>query len=195
VKRSASFVGVMASCALLGACGAASEVSSTPVTSSASASANTTAAPRTTVAPSTTAEPQVAHVGATIAVSVQGTGINNVPADVTLVKVIDPAQGTNQFFTPRAGNRFVGAEFVIKAVRSASDDANSDAVLIGSNNQTYTPDFYSIAGCTNFNEGSFTLAPGQSTTGCVTFQVPSGVTVKQVEFGTQGGTVGLWEVP
>src|SRR5271165_7536322 len=45
---------------------------------------------------------------------------------VTLTRVIDPAQGADQFTTPDNGNRFVGAVFSIKGISGTfSDDANS----------------------------------------------------------------------
>jgi hypothetical protein len=37
---------------------------------------------------------------------------------VTLTKVIDPAQGADQFTTPGNGNRFVGAIFTIPHLRA-----------------------------------------------------------------------------
>ena len=118
---------------------------------------------------------------------------------VTLAKVIDPAQGADQFTSPNNGNRFVGAVFTIKALSGSpsDEDANSDAALIGSNGQTYTADFDSIAGYTNFNDGSIDVAQGDTVTGAVTFQVPSGVAVSKVQW-TPGGGFGStvqWNVP
>jgi hypothetical protein len=104
---------------------------------------------------------------------------------VTLAKVIDPAQGADQFNTPNNGFRFVGAVFTLKGVSGTfSDDASSDASVIGSNGQSYTADFDSIAGYTNFNSGEFNLTPGQVSVGAVTFQVPVGVKVASVQWGS-----------
>jgi hypothetical protein len=94
----------------------------------------------------------------------------------------------------------VGVELTIKNTGSASinDDANSTVTVIGSDNQTYQGDFNSISECTNFNDGSYTLASGESTTGCVTFQVPTGVSVAKVRFEPTSFTssdVGEWLVP
>jgi hypothetical protein len=110
---------------------------------------------------------------------------------VTLTKIIDPAQGADQFTTPDAGNRFVGAVFTIKAISGSpqDEDANSDAVLVGSNGQSYTADFSSIAGYTNFSNGEIRVAQGESSTGAVTFQVPDGVKVAKVQW-TPGGILG-----
>ncbi|HVA08606.1 MAG TPA: DUF4352 domain-containing protein [Acidimicrobiales bacterium] len=119
---------------------------------------------------------------------------------MTLVKVIDPAQAADQFTTPDAGKRFVGTEFTIVNSGSATfdDDANNDGSVVGSDNQTYTADMSDIAGCTNFNSGQVTLAGGQSATGCVVFQVPTGVNVVNVHFAANmglGGDTAEWINP
>jgi hypothetical protein len=117
--------------------------------------------------------------------------------DVTLVKVIDPAQGADSFSTPDNGKRFVGAVLTIKGVSgSSSDDTNSDAVVTGSNGQQYQADFNNIQGYTNFNSGSFNVSPGQTVTGAVNFQVPTGVSVHNVQWVPNAftGTAGTWNV-
>ena len=118
---------------------------------------------------------------------------------VTVAQVIDPAQGADQFTTPGNGNRFVGAVFNIKGINGTfSDDANNDATLIGSNGQTYTADFNSIAGYTNFNDGEYNVSAGENSVGTVTFQVPLAVTVAKIEWSANGGFAGApaeWLVP
>jgi hypothetical protein len=118
---------------------------------------------------------------------------------VTLTQVIDPAQGADQFTTPQSGNRFVGAVFDIKGINGTfSDDANNDATLIGSNGQTYTADFDSIAGYTSFNDGEYTVSAGENSVGAVTFQVPLAVTVAKIEWSANGGLGGApaeWLIP
>jgi hypothetical protein len=118
---------------------------------------------------------------------------------VTLTQVIDPAQGADQFTSPQSGNRFVGAAFDIKGTNGTfSDDANNDATLIGSNGQTYTADFDSIAGYTNFNHGEYSVSAGESSVGAVTFQIPVTVTVSKIEWSANGGLGGApaeWLIP
>lgn len=118
---------------------------------------------------------------------------------VTLVKVIDPAKGANQFTTPDNGKRFVGAVFTVTAVNGSPKNENADlaASVTGSNGQSYQADFNEIAGYTNFNHGEITVAEGQSVTGAVTFQVPDGVKVTRVLWGSLGGFGGTvqWSVP
>lgn len=107
---------------------------------------------------------------------------------VYLTKVIDPAQGADQFTTPDSGKRFVGAVFKLKGLTgSMQDDANNDATLIGSNGQTYQADFDDIAGYTNFNSGEFNVSAGEKSVGAVVFQVPVGVKVSKIEWSATGG--------
>lgn len=105
---------------------------------------------------------------------------------VALTKIIDPAQSTDQI-TPDNGKRFVSAVFTIKTTSGdgpQQEDADSDAALVGSDGQTYIPDIIPIAGYTDFAVGEIHAAPGDSTTGAVTFQVPTGVKVSKVQWST-----------
>ena len=113
-------------------------------------------------------------------------------------QVIDPAQGTDEFNQPDNGKRFVSAVLTITGVSgTAQDDANNDATLNGSDHQVYQPDFDSIAGYTNFNSGDFSVSPGTSQIGAVTFQVPDGVTVTSVVWANSsgfGGGTATWTI-
>lgn len=117
---------------------------------------------------------------------------------ITLIKVIDPAHGADQFTTPTNGNRFVGAVFTVKALSGSprDEDADSNAVLVGGNGQTYTADFSTIAGYTNFSSGVINVAQGDTTTGAVTFQIPSSVKVSKVQWSDSlfGSTL-QWNLP
>jgi len=116
---------------------------------------------------------------------------------VTLVKVIDPAQGADQFTTPDSGKRFVGAVFRITALNGSpqDEDANNDAALVGSDGQAYSADFDAIAGYTNFDNGQIQVAQGDSEIGAVTFQVPDGVKVAEIQWTGGGfGSAVQWDV-
>jgi hypothetical protein len=108
---------------------------------------------------------------------------------VTLTRVIDPATGENQFTVPDAGKRFVGLVFRIKAVTGSprDEDANNDAVVIGSNGQNYSADFDGIAGHANFDHGAIQVSPGETVTGSVTFQLPKDVKVSTVQWTALSG--------
>lgn len=136
-------------------------------------------------ASSPASKPKVAGVGSYFDVQ-DGSGDTY---RVTLVKVIDPAQGADQFNTPDSGNRFVGAVFTIKALSGSpqDEDANDDAAVVGSNGQTYNADVDDIAGYTNFSNGQINVAQGDTTTGAVVFQVPDGIKVTEVQWSTSAG--------
>ena len=108
---------------------------------------------------------------------------------VTLAKVIDPAKGENQFTVPDAGKRFVGLVFRVKALTGSpqDEDANNNAVIIGSNGQNYAADFDGIAGYTNFDHGAIHVSKGETVTGSVTFQLPKDVKVSTVQWTALSG--------
>jgi hypothetical protein len=109
---------------------------------------------------------------------------------VTMVKVIDPARGADQSSSPDAGKRFVGLVFRIRALTGSpqNEDADSNAVLVGGNGQTYSADYSDgIAGYTNFDSGSIHVAQGNTVTGAVTFQVPDGVTISKIQWSALSG--------
>jgi hypothetical protein len=88
------------------------------------ASAGTASAKR---AHSSAARPKVAGMGSYF-------DVQDASGDtyrVTLVKIIDPAQGADQFNTPDSGKRFVGVVFTIKALNGSpqNEDANDDAAV------------------------------------------------------------------
>ena len=95
---------------------------------------------------------------------------------VALTAVTDPAQGLDDFDQPDAGDRLVSAQFkIVGDVGTFSDDANSDATIIGSDNQTYQPTYDTVKGCTNFDSGSYKVLRGQTSVGCVVFEEPTGL--------------------
>lgn len=130
--------------------------------------------------------------------TVSGTDNNGKPTryGVTATTVLNPAYGSDQYTTPDSGKHFVGVKFIIAGKTGfSSDDANSDAVLIGSNGQVYSADFDNLSAGTNFNDGEFSVNAGQSVNGWVAFQMPNGVSVKSVQwspdFGNQPATWSL----
>jgi hypothetical protein len=197
----AAAVAVTAGLALSGlaGCGATTQ-SGTGSTTSASA---TTAAPSTTlpltsaslaVTPTTIQPP--GHVGDTVQVPAAG---QNPPAQVTLVKVVDPAQGADRFSQPVSGGRFVGVQLRITLGGTAPQflDPNSDTILTDANGNLYQPIDANLVSCPAFNLGA-TVSPGTAVLGCVTFQVGFDAKVKEITF-TPGGAFGNvsadWVVP
>ena len=62
-----------------------------------------------------------------------------------------------------------------------------EASLIGSDNQSCTPDISTVSGCTDFDSGSYQPTPRSSATGCVTFQMPTGVTPAKLQYTPGSG--------
>lgn len=108
---------------------------------------------------------------------------------VKLVAVMDPAQGADQFTTPDPGKRFVAVELSITNQSSGTDsnDANDNTSVVGSNKQVYSSDVSSVAECTNFDDGLYTLSKGENEVGCVTFQLPTGVSVAKIQYNPNAG--------
>lgn len=108
---------------------------------------------------------------------------------VKLVGVIDPAQGADQFTTPDAGKRFVAVEISItgKSPGNDSNSADDNLGVVGTNHQVYSADLSSVSECTDFANGQYTVTKDQSETGCVAFQLPTGVNVAQVKYNPNAG--------
>lgn len=168
-----------------GACGVATHAVTTP---SSNGNSQSNFSSVTTSAP-------IAHVGSILNFSGQG----NSAYSVRLMQIIDPAQGSDQYVTPTPGDRFVAVLFSLTAgAQAVSGDANVNASAIGSNGQTYTADFDSVSECTSFSSGEYRIVAHQSATGCVVFQVPTGISVAKVQWAPSGGYsngFGQWSVP
>jgi hypothetical protein len=150
-----------------------------------------------TTAATTAATPTPNNLERPVGASFTDTDSSNNEMTVTLMSVQDPATGADQYTTPDNGKRFVAARFkIVGKSGTFSDDANSNATVIGSDSQTYQADFSNVKGCTNFNSGSYTVTAGQTSIGCVVFQVPKGVKVAQIEWGALfgGGAPAIWMV-
>ena len=77
-------------------------------------------------------------------------------------------------------------------------NTNSDVSMVGSDNQSYRADFATVTECKDFVDGWFLLAAGASTTGCVVFKFPQGVTPVTVNYVPSSGIshdVGEWLNP
>jgi hypothetical protein len=179
---------LLAGLAVVLGCSSKATVVTSPVTKG-------TGAP-TRSATSTTAA-VVAHVGNTL--SLKSTPESS-PAQVTLVKVVDPASGADQFTTPDAGKRFVGVQLriVLGGANAASDVfPDNDTTVFDASGQSYSSDVSSLANCQSFAT-PLTLSPGVPALGCVSFQAPTGTKITRVQFTPASGFASVtaqWQVP
>ena len=135
----------------------------------------------TTIAPS-------ASVGTTVAIP--GTN-RNAPEFVTLLNVIDPATGADQFSSPVAGGKFVGVQIriTVSGTATAAEDPYTDTTVTDSQGNVYTTTPANIQGCTAIKSAR-SIAPGKSLTGCLTFQLESDSRVAHITFTPSGAQFG-----
>jgi hypothetical protein len=163
----------------------------------AGAAAGPSAGTAGTPSPSGTGHAATSHgqLGSALAVS----DSSGTQLDVTLQKVIDPADGANQYSKPGSGQHFVGVKLHVqnKAAATYQNNANNETTIILSDGKTLHADYNPIAGCGNFDNGQIKLASGAASTGCVTFQVPKSEKVIQVSYGNTvfPGTTAEWSIP
>ena len=155
-----------------------------PAGSSAPAGGKAKAAPKAKAA---------AKVGDTIALK----GFDG-SADVTVVKVVDKPKGADEFSTPDKGNRFYAVQFKIKDTggKAYSDSPSNGAKVVDSKGQSYDADFNDTKAGPGF-PGTVNIASGSSGLGFITFQVPAGAKITQIQFGLDSGMAdqtGQWNV-
>lgn len=118
---------------------------------------------------------------------------NGTVYDVTLDKVTQYATASQYENVQNPGDHFAAVQFTITGVTgTSSDDANSDASVIGSDGQEYS---FAAAVLTvpNFNSGLFNVSAGITVKGWVAFELPPGVTITQVQWSPGISTgAGTW---
>jgi uncharacterized protein DUF4352 len=136
----------------------------------------------------------VAHIGATL--NLMRVGDQKIA--VTLERVIDPASVPPGWGD--AGKTYIATQLKISNTGTSTivGNSNSDVSVVGSDNQTYSADFATVTECKDFAYGWFLLAAGSSTTGCVVFALPHGITPVKVKYVPSSGIshdVGEWLNP
>ena len=164
------------------ACQPANSVTTSADTASGSAAAGSSAA-------------QAAKVGDAITLKGQTPGEK---ITVTAVKVVDNAQGADQFTTPDPGKRFVSVQFqIVNSGTVAYDDSPSNgAKAIDSDGQQFDADFTAETTAGPSLPADTKIAPGGKALGFITFQLPTGSTLASVQFSTDSGfgDTGQWTV-
>lgn len=134
-----------------------------------------------------------AVVGSTISLS----GSSGTAIQVTVVKVIDPAAGADEFDQASAGDRLVAVQLQIKNTGTAvyADDPDIDVTLIDSTGQQYQISLNQVTE-PKLNSG-LTLGTGQSTLGVEVFEVGKSVELSGFQYQLQDGlsrSVGQWKL-
>lgn len=134
------------------------------------------------------------HVGDTLNL----TRADDSKVAVTLTQIVNPATVADG--KGDANKTYVATKLTIvdTGTTAIEGNVNVNVSVIGSDNQSYAPHLGDVTECTNFNEGTFHLAAGESATGCVVFELPRGVTPAKVKYEPSAGFAadfGEWLVP
>lgn len=135
-----------------------------------------------------------AKVGDTIGL----TGMEGGKADLTVVKVVDNPKGADDYSTPDAGKRFFAVQFRIKdtGTKAYSDSPSNGAKVVDSQGQSYDSDINDTKAGPGF-PATVNIAPGSSGLGYITFQVPVGAKITQIQFTLDSGMAdqtGQWNI-
>ncbi|MGV9269970.1 DUF4352 domain-containing protein [Kitasatospora sp. NPDC003701] len=119
-------------------------------------------------------------------------------ADVTLVKVVDNAEGEDEFTHPADGKRFVSVQFRIKASgkKAYSDVPGNSAKLLDAQGQAFGSTVADTKAGPGFQLPA-NVAPGESALGFVTFEVPKDIKLDRAQFGLDSGfapQTGQWKL-
>ncbi|MFJ8433689.1 DUF4352 domain-containing protein [Kitasatospora sp. NPDC094019] len=137
-----------------------------------------------------------AKVGDTIAL--KSTLEKGNTADVTALKVVDPAASTNQYLTAADGKHYVAVQFQIKptGAKAYSEAPWSAAKVIDDQGQAYGPTLADTKAGPSFQTPT-NIAAGESGKGFVVFEVPNGTKLDKVQFSLDNGfadQVGQWKL-
>ncbi|MFE7527463.1 DUF4352 domain-containing protein [Kitasatospora sp. NPDC057542] len=119
-------------------------------------------------------------------------------ADVTLVKVVDNAEGEDEFTHPADGKRFVSIQFRIKASgkKAYSDAPGNGAKVVDAQGQAFGSTVATTKAGPGFQVPA-NIAPGESALGFVTFEVPKDAQLDKAQFGLDSGfapQTGQWKL-
>jgi hypothetical protein len=157
-------------------------------------SSPTTAAPSPSPSP---AKPLTGGIGTTFEVTgPNGPSGATTVYDVKLIAVEQQATLGQYDTLTNGADHITAAEFTVTGkTGQASDDADADAVAVGSNGQDYQPSFDQITAGTNFDSGQFNVSPGTTVTGWVAFEIAPGATIASIQWSAGfDGPVATWTV-
>lgn len=178
--------------ALAAGCGSSAVITS-PAQAPSTASTSSNGATSSQATPSSS---QKAGVGDTIDLSDSVNGDN---IAVTVVKVVDPDTSTNEFVSPTANSRFESIQFRIVDTGTGSyqDDPLVEISAKDASGQTMQQAIVVSTTAGAQMPPSVSLAPGDTALGFVTFDVPSGDKIAQVQYSLNlglTGATGEWHI-
>ncbi|WP_405005929.1 DUF4352 domain-containing protein [Kitasatospora purpeofusca] len=137
-----------------------------------------------------------AKVGDTIAL--KGTLEKGNTADVTALKVVDPAQSSNEYLHAADGKHYVAVQFQIKptGAKAYSEAPWSAAKVVDDQGQAYGPTLAETKAGPSFQTPT-NIASGETGKGFVVFEVPNGTKLDKVQFSLDNGfadQVGQWKL-
>ncbi|MER5728214.1 DUF4352 domain-containing protein [Streptomyces sp. NPDC002138] len=118
--------------------------------------------------------------------------------DVTLLAVADPAAPRDAAATPAPDGRLVAVEFRLENTGTAAyaDAPRSGSYLLDTGGERYSGVAVATTAGAGFPDGR-SLAPGASSTGWVTFQLPEDARPTAVQFALNSGSaddIGQWNL-
>jgi hypothetical protein len=124
--------------------------------------------------------------GTTLTVTGTDDNGNAVAYDVTLIAVNQDAAPASSADAPSPGYHLASAEFRIAGrTGSARDNANLDAEARGTDQAFYQASVGAVAAGADFSGGQFSIAPGRTETGYVSFMLPDSVRLTSVTWRPQ----------
>ncbi|WP_188307123.1 DUF4352 domain-containing protein [Streptomyces sp. CBMA123] len=162
---------------------------------SVSTDAKQTAAAGTGATKAADAPKAPAKIGDTIALKATDKGNT---ADVTAVKVVDPAESASEYLKPADGKHYVAVQFQIKATgaQAYGEVPASSAKVVDTQGQAYGPNLEETKAGPAFQTPT-NIAPGETGKGFVTFEVPDGTKLDKVQFALDNGfapQAGQWKI-
>lgn len=171
-------------------CTSSAKVSTAPNSTPAQAA---TASGRTS--PVASASPTPAAVGGTLSL----TGINKgEKIDVTVVKVVDPAHGT-ELSSPAPRMRLVAVQFRLRNTGSVTyhDAPANGAKVVDAKGQGFDAAIADTTSAGPNFPATTTISPKGTALGFVVFEVPTGSKIATIQFALDSGfsnDVGQWKV-
>jgi hypothetical protein len=119
---------------------------------------------------------------------------------VNATAIVDPASPAYSYDAAGPGQRFVAVKLVIADTGATAlrENTSVDTSIVVSTGTTQTPVVTTVAGCSGFVGGEFALGPHTGAVdSCVTFELPTGSTVKVIHFAIGRDTAGQgsWAAP